>query len=84
LARMATATRRTAGALDSAATNGGSKLPVGTLTIEVYQENSGRHSWHLTTCDGRNLATSCESFASREDAERSAGSVRKLSAGVEA
>jgi uncharacterized protein YegP (UPF0339 family) len=81
---MATATRRTAGALDSAATNGGSKLPVGALTIEVYQENSGRHSWHLTTGDGHNLATSCESFASRKDAERSAGQVRRLSAGVEA
>jgi hypothetical protein len=77
---MATATRKTAGALDSAATNGGSKLPVGALTIEVYQENSGRHSWHLTNGDGRNLATSCESFASQEDAEQSAGEVRRLSA----
>ena len=80
---MATATRKTA-ALDSAATNGGSKLPVGALMIEVYQENSGRHSWHLTTGDGRNLATSCESFASKADAEHSAGEVRRLSAGVEA
>jgi hypothetical protein len=81
---MATATRRTAGALDSAATNGGSKVPVGALTIDVYQENSGRHSWHLTTGDGRNLATSCESFATHDDAERAAGNVRRLSAGVEA
>jgi uncharacterized protein YegP (UPF0339 family) len=81
---MATATRSTAGALDSAAINGGSKLRVGALTIDVYQENSGRHSWHLTTGDGRNLATSCESFASRDDAESAAGEVRRLSAGVEA
>jgi uncharacterized protein YegP (UPF0339 family) len=81
---MATATRRTAGALDSAATNGGAKLPVGALMIEVYQQNSGRHSWHLTTGDGQNLATSCESFATRDEAERAAGDVRRLSAGVEA
>jgi uncharacterized protein YegP (UPF0339 family) len=81
---MATATRRTAAALDSAATNGGSKLPVGALTIEVYQQNSGRHSWHLTTGDGRNLATSCESFASRDHAERAVGARRQLSVSVEA
>jgi len=81
---MATATRRTAGALDSAATNGGAKLPVGALTIEIYEQNSGRHSWHLTTGDGLNLATSCESFATRGEAERAAGDVRRLSAGVEA
>jgi uncharacterized protein YegP (UPF0339 family) len=81
---MATATRRTAGALDSAATNGGAKPSVGALTIEIYQENSGRHSWQLTTGDGRNLATSCESFATRDEAERAAGDVRRLSAGVDA
>ena len=80
---MAKATRRTAGALDGAATNGGAKPSVGTLTIEIYQENSGRHSWQLTS-DGRNLATSCESFATRDDAERAAGDVRRLSAGVDA
>jgi hypothetical protein len=57
---------------------------VGALTIEVYQQNSGRHSWRLTTGDGRNLATSCESFATWDDAECAAGEARRLSAGVEA
>jgi hypothetical protein len=70
---MATATRRTVGALDSSATNGSSKLPVGALTIEIYEENSGRRCWHLTTGDGRNLVASCESFGTWDDAERAAG-----------
>jgi|tagenome__1003787_1003787.scaffolds.fasta_scaffold20815856_3 hypothetical protein len=52
--------------------------------IESYEENSGARRWHLTTGEGRNLATSCESFATRDDAERAAGDVRRLSAGVEA
>jgi hypothetical protein len=77
---MATATRRTA-KLDRAATKAPSE---GALRVEVYQENSGRHSWHLTTGDGRNLARSCESFALRGDAEREAGQIRRFAAGAEA
>jgi uncharacterized protein YegP (UPF0339 family) len=73
LAGMATATRKAATKV--------SADPA--LRVEVYQENSGRHSWHLTSGDGRNLARSCESFASRDDAEREVAQVR-LSAGIDA
>ena len=75
---MATATRKTAGSLNGSATKAGSEPAPGALKFEIYQENSGRHSWHLTG-DGRNLATSCESFASRDDAERAVGQIRRLS-----
>jgi uncharacterized protein YegP (UPF0339 family) len=68
---MATARRRTAGALDSAAPNAESNLWTGALRFEVYEENSGRHRWRLTTGDGQDLATSCASFASHE-AQRAA------------
>jgi uncharacterized protein YegP (UPF0339 family) len=71
---MATATRKTAGALNGAATRAGSDPSA--LRFEVYQENSGRHSWHLITGDGSKLATSCESFASRDEAERAVGQLR--------
>jgi uncharacterized protein YegP (UPF0339 family) len=46
------------------------------LRFEVYEENSGRHRWRLTTSDGRDLATSCASFASRDEAQRAAGEKR--------
>jgi uncharacterized protein YegP (UPF0339 family) len=78
---MATATRETAGTPNGAATKAGSDP--GALRFEVYQENSGRHSWHLTTGDGSKLATSCESFASRDEAERAVERLRMtVSAGV--
>lgn len=70
---MATATRRTAGTRNGAATKVSSDPSPAALRFEVYQENSGRHSWYLTTGDGRNLATSRESFASRDDAEGARG-----------
>jgi uncharacterized protein YegP (UPF0339 family) len=73
---MATARNRTAGTLDTAATNAQSSPWTGALRFEVYEENSGRHRWRLTTSDGRDLATSCESFASRDDAQRAAGEKR--------
>jgi uncharacterized protein YegP (UPF0339 family) len=78
---MATATRRTAGTLDGTATR--SEPAAGSLRFEVFQENSGRHSWNLTTSDGTKLARSCESFASRDDAVRAAVQVRGLSAATE-
>jgi uncharacterized protein YegP (UPF0339 family) len=81
---MAAATRRTAGTLNGAATKAGSEPAAGGLRFEVFQENSGRHSWHLTAGDGRNLARSYESFASRDDAERAVEPLRQSSAGVEA
>jgi uncharacterized protein YegP (UPF0339 family) len=73
---MATARRKSAGTLDSAATNGESSPWTGALRFDVYEENSGRHRWRLTTSDGRDLATSAESFATRDDAQRAAGENR--------
>ena len=73
---MATARRKTAGTLDSAATNAGSRPWTGELRFEVYEENSGRHRWRLCASDGRGLATSCESFATRDDAQRAAAENR--------
>jgi uncharacterized protein YegP (UPF0339 family) len=75
-AGMATAGRKTARTLDGAATTTDSSPWTGALRFEVYEENSGRHRWRLRTSDGRDLATSCESFASRDDAERAAGERR--------
>jgi len=73
---MATARRKTAETLDSAATNSESRPWTGALRFEVYEENSGRHRWQLTTSDGRTLATSTASFATREEAQRAAGENR--------
>jgi uncharacterized protein YegP (UPF0339 family) len=71
---MATATRKTAGTLNGAVTKAGSDP--GAVRFEVYQENSGRHSWQLTAGDGSKLATSCASFASRDEAERAVGQLQ--------
>jgi uncharacterized protein YegP (UPF0339 family) len=73
---MATARRKTAGTLDVAASNAESSPWTGALRFDVYEENSGRHRWRLTASDGRDLATSCESFATRDDARRAAGENR--------
>jgi uncharacterized protein YegP (UPF0339 family) len=69
-AGMATARRKTAGTPDSAATNAEPRPWTGTLRFEVYEENSGRHRWRLTTSDGTELATSCASFTTHEEAQR--------------
>jgi hypothetical protein len=61
---------------DGAATDAGSGLWTGALRFEVYEENSGRHRWRLTTSDGRDLATSCASFATHDEAQRAAGENR--------
>ena len=76
---MATARSETARTLDRAAANDGaganarSGLWTGALRFEVYEENSGRHRWRLVTSDGRELATSCDSFATHDEAQRAAG-----------
>jgi uncharacterized protein YegP (UPF0339 family) len=70
---MATARRKTAGALDGGAADVKSSLWTGALRFEVYEENSGRHRWRLTTSDGQDLATSCATFASHDEAQRAAG-----------
>jgi uncharacterized protein YegP (UPF0339 family) len=70
---MATARRKTAGALDGAAADVKAGLSAGALRFEIYEENSGRHRWRLTTSDGQDLATSCASFASHDEAQRAAG-----------
>jgi len=69
---MATTRRKTPKA-PGGATREDSSPWTGALRFQVYEENSGRHRWRLTTDDGRDLATSTESFASRDDAERAAG-----------
>jgi uncharacterized protein YegP (UPF0339 family) len=72
---MATARPKAAGRRD-AATEDESRPWTGALSFTVYEENSGRHRWRLTTSDGRDLATSCESYATRDDAQRAAGESR--------
>jgi uncharacterized protein YegP (UPF0339 family) len=74
---MATAKKKTAGTLDPATTTDESRPWTGALRFAVYEENSGRHRWRLTTSDGHDLATSCESFASRDEAERAVGENRR-------
>jgi uncharacterized protein YegP (UPF0339 family) len=73
---MATAGRKTVRTLDGAGTDAGSSPWTGALRFEVYEDNSARHRWRLTTSDGRGLATSCDSFATRDDAQRAAGENR--------
>jgi uncharacterized protein YegP (UPF0339 family) len=70
---MATTRRKTEPALDGAAADVRSSLWTGALRFEVYEENSGRHRWRLTTSDGQDLATSSASFASHDEAQRAAG-----------
>jgi hypothetical protein len=76
VAGMSTAGRKIARTLDGAGTEAGSSQWTGALRFEVYEENSGRHRWRLTTGDGRGLATSADSFATRDDARRAAGENR--------
>ena len=73
---MATARRKTAGRRDGATSEDQSRPWTSALRFEVYEENSGRHRWRLTTSDGRDLATSRESYATRDDAQRAAGENR--------
>jgi len=72
---MATPARKVASTLDGT-TQTDSSPSTGALRFDVYEENSGRHRWRLCASDGRGLATSCESFATRDDAERAAGENR--------
>jgi hypothetical protein len=71
---MATPRRKTASTLDGAAK--ASSPWAGALRFDVYEENSGRHRWRLRTSDGRDLATSCASFATPDEAQRAAGQNR--------
>jgi uncharacterized protein YegP (UPF0339 family) len=73
---MATPRRKSASTLDGAASNAVSSPWTGALRFEVYEENSGRHRWRLTTSAGRVLATSCASFATHDEAQRAAGENR--------
>jgi hypothetical protein len=71
---MATARRKAAGPIEGAAAE--SSLWTGALRFGAYEESSGRHRWRLTTSDGRDLATSCASFVTYDDAQRAAGEKR--------
>jgi hypothetical protein len=73
---MATPRRKTASTPHGAASNAKSSQWTGALRFEVYEENSGRHRWRLTTSDGRGLATSCASFATPDEAQRAVGKTR--------
>jgi uncharacterized protein YegP (UPF0339 family) len=46
------------------------------MTLAVYEDNGRRFRWRLVK-DGRHLATSDDSFASAQEAERAAGDVRE-------
>jgi len=72
---MATARRKTASTAGAAA-KADSGPWAGALRFDVYEENSGRHRWRLRTSDGRDLATSCASFATSDEAQRAAGQNR--------
>ena len=74
---MATPRSKTVRALDGPAPNAKSRPRAGALRFEVYEENSGRHRWRLTTSDGLALATSCASFATHDEAQRAAGENRR-------
>ena len=73
---MATPRKKAASIRDDAGTSAESSPWAGALRFDVYEENSGRHRWRLTTPDGRDLATSTASFATREEAQRAAGENR--------
>jgi uncharacterized protein YegP (UPF0339 family) len=81
---MATGTRSTGGTLNGTATKARSEPEAGASRFEIFQENSGRYTWQLTGGDGCSLARSCESFASRDDAERAVEQIGQMPAGVEA
>ena len=70
---MATARRNTGRAPDGADPNASSSPWTGALRFAAYEENSGRHRWRLIASDGSELATSCASFATRDEAQRAAG-----------
>jgi hypothetical protein len=74
---MATERRKGARALDGGAPNESSSPWAGALRFDTYEENSGRHRWRLTTSDGQELATSCVSFASHDEARRAAAEHRR-------
>jgi uncharacterized protein YegP (UPF0339 family) len=75
---MATAKRsKTVATLASDATDAESSVLTGALHFAVYQENSGRHRWRLTTSDGQDLATSCASYATHDEAQHAAGASRR-------
>jgi uncharacterized protein YegP (UPF0339 family) len=54
--------------------------PGSALRFAVYEDNSGRFHWRLLASDGRPLATSDDSFASADAAERSASDAARSSA----
>jgi uncharacterized protein YegP (UPF0339 family) len=69
---MATPRSKTERKRDGGTANRRSNPWAGALRFEVYEENSGRHRWQLTTSDGRALATSTASFATHDEAQRAA------------
>jgi uncharacterized protein YegP (UPF0339 family) len=69
-ADMATARSKTARTRVGAPANAESSPWTGALRFEVYEENSGRHRWRLTSSDGSDLATSSASFATHDEAQR--------------
>jgi uncharacterized protein YegP (UPF0339 family) len=73
---MATTARKAPATLGGAGTKAEPTPSKGLLRFEVYQENSGNFRWRLIASDGSALATSCESFMSREDAQRSVDTSR--------
>jgi len=73
---MATPRKKAAAKLDAPGADAGTSPWAGALRDGVYEEDAVRHRWRLTTSDGRDLATSTASFATREQAQRAAGENR--------
>lgn len=50
--------------------------------FEVYPDASGSYRWRLVAANGTKIASSGESFASRENAKRAAETVKREAGGA--
>jgi uncharacterized protein YegP (UPF0339 family) len=50
--------------------------------FEVYPDASGQYRWRLVASNGAKIASSGESFASRENARRAAQTVKDTAGGA--
>ena len=50
--------------------------------FEVYKDAAGKYRWRLIDDNGKNVASSGESFASKSNAKRAAENVKVTAAGA--
>ena len=50
--------------------------------FEVYADSAGKYRWRLKANNGEKIASSGESFASRENARRAAKTVKETAGGA--